>query len=155
MYFIHFQAFLCILAYSTLSWLFPQHHGLQLHTRQVMNRIKGTGGVVCFDYYGYPMRRRSMCHLYLQWILQDYLYEDIGADSTEVLSIINNNGAENNFLQLQIYFEELNYEQITETQAYTVNICSKIVIIVTICSLSDNRGSKLRQKLLNLKLQHW
>ena len=84
------------------------------------------------------------------------MYEDIGADSTEALSIINNNGAENNFLQLQIYFEELNYEQITETQAYTVNICPKIVIIVTICSLSDNRGSKLGQKLdlLNLKLLH-
>ena len=84
------------------------------------------------------------------------MYEDIGADSTDAWSIINNNGAENNFLQLQIYFEELNYEQITETQAYTVNICSKIVIIVTICSLSDNRGSKLGQKLdlLNLKLLH-
>ena len=82
-----------------------------------------------------------MCHLYLQWILQDYLYEDIGADSTEALSIINNNGAENNFLQLQIYFEELNYEQITETQTYTVNISSKIVIVVAICFLSGDRGS--------------
>ncbi len=52
--------------------------------------------------------------------LQDYLHEELESNNPEVKQIIANNSAQYNFLLLQIYYEDLNFDQITETQGYTV-----------------------------------
>ena len=52
--------------------------------------------------------------------LQDYLLDSLGTNDADAKSIISKGQDTQNFLQVQIYFEELNFEKITESEAYTV-----------------------------------
>ena len=61
--------------------------------------------------------------------LQDYLLNNLGAADQEAKNLIDKGLDDKNFLQLQVYYEELNYEKVKESEAYTVPTFLPIICI--------------------------
>ena len=60
--------------------------------------------------------------------LQDYLLEGLSSNG-DAKDLIDQGLDEQNFLQLEVYYEELNFERITESPAYTVNLRQQGIVI--------------------------
>ena len=61
--------------------------------------------------------------------LQDYLLNNLGAADQEAKNLIDKGLDDRNFLQLQVYYEELNFEKVKESEAYTVPTFLPIICI--------------------------
>ena len=80
-------------------------------------------------------RFRDSVYIYLI-SFQDYLLDNLGATDQGAKNLIDKGLDEENFLQLQVYYEELNFEKVKESEAYTV------LIFLPVIFSSINRQTK-------------
>ena len=61
--------------------------------------------------------------------LQDYLLNNLRETDQGAKKLIDKGLDDENFLQLQVYYEELNFEKVKESEAYTVTTFLPIICI--------------------------